>query len=56
MKKTEEKAIKVRQDYSEHDINEHLQQGWKVKHMCAFNQASAIYASILIVLEREIDT
>ena len=51
--KTEEKAIKVRREYAESDINELLQQGWKVKQMCAFSQSST-YAEILVILEREI--
>lgn len=50
--KTEEKAIKVRREFCEKDLNEFLALGWRVKQMCAFSQSST-YAEILVILEKD---
>jgi len=56
MKTTEEKAIKIQSTANISEINDYLLNGWRVKHMCAFNQASIDLSSIIIILEREINT
>jgi hypothetical protein len=58
MKKTEEKAVTVEcgRDVQLSTLNGDLTNGWKVKQMCAYNQSSALYAKIVIILEREINT
>jgi hypothetical protein len=56
MKTTEEKAIKIESTTNLSAINDYLLDGWSVKHMCAFNQSSINYSSMIIILEREINT
>lgn len=51
--KTEEMAIIVTSGEDE-SLNSFLEIGWKVKTMCAFDNASVTYAKILVILEREI--
>jgi len=56
MKTTEERAIKIQSTTNVSEINDYLLDGWSVKHMCAFNQASINHSSMIIILEREINT
>jgi hypothetical protein len=56
MKTTEEKAIKIQSTANISEINDYLLDGWSVKHMCAFSQSSVCHSSIIIILEREINT
>lgn len=54
--KTEEKSLLISSSSvaDKMALDAELKDGWRVKQMCAFNQASVMYASILVILEREI--